>query len=99
MAGDNAVCKNKIKRVVPVIITADFHAAKDISSDFVVLNDVDIRGKLNWTDINLVGYPITHNNLDRNYNGWILVRSNELEIEIAAIRSNALTLLISSKKL
>jgi hypothetical protein len=43
---------------VPVIITADFHAAKDISSDFVVSNDVDIRGKLNWMDINLVGYPL-----------------------------------------
>jgi hypothetical protein len=43
---------------VPVIITADFHAAKDISSDFVVSNDVDIHGKLNWMDINLVGYPL-----------------------------------------
>jgi hypothetical protein len=47
IAGDSDVCKNKINRVVPVIITADFQAEKDISSDFVVSNDVDIRGKLN----------------------------------------------------
>ena len=59
IAGDKEVCKNKIKRVVPVIITADFQAAKDISSAFVVSIDVDIRGKINWMDINLVGYPIT----------------------------------------
>lgn len=37
-----------------MIITADFHAANDISSDCVVAKDVDIRGKLNWMDINLV---------------------------------------------
>ena len=54
MAGDKEVCKNKIKRVVPVIIIADFQAAKEISSDFVVSNDVDIRGKFYWMDINLV---------------------------------------------
>ena len=54
MAGDKDVCKNKIKRVVPVIITADFQAVKEISSDFVVSNDVDIRGKFYWMDINLV---------------------------------------------
>lgn len=54
MAGDKDVCKNKIKRVVPVIITADFQAVKEISSDFVVSNDVDIRGKFYRMDINLV---------------------------------------------
>ena len=37
-----------------MIITADFQAVKDISSDFVVSNDVDIRGKFYWIDINLV---------------------------------------------
>jgi hypothetical protein len=42
IAGDNAVCKNNMRRVVPVIITADFQAAKDISSCFVVSNEVDI---------------------------------------------------------
>ena len=53
IAGDSDVCKNKINRVVPVIITADFQAVKDISSDFVVSNEVHIRGKFNWMDINL----------------------------------------------
>jgi hypothetical protein len=49
------VCMNKINRVVPVRITTDFHAAKEISSDLDVSNDsVDICGKLNWMDINLV---------------------------------------------
>ena len=42
IAGDNAVCKNNISSVVPVITSADFHAAKDISSCFVVSNEVDI---------------------------------------------------------
>jgi hypothetical protein len=65
IAGDKEVCKNKIKRVVPVIITADFQAEKDISSDLVVSNDVDIRGKFNWMDINLLGTSLPHNNLDR----------------------------------
>lgn len=65
IAGDKEVCKNKIKRVVPVIITADFQAEKDISSDFVVSNDVDIRRKFDWMDINLVGSLLPHNNLDR----------------------------------
>lgn len=65
IAGAKEVCKNKIKRVVPVIITADFQAEKDISSDFVVSNDVDIRGKFNWMDINLLGTLLPHNNLDR----------------------------------
>jgi hypothetical protein len=55
IAGAKAVCKNKIKRVVPVIISADFQAVNDISSDFVLSIDVDIRGKINWMDINLVG--------------------------------------------
>ena len=55
IAGDKAVCMNRIKSVVPVRITTDFHALKEISSDFDVSNDsVDIRGKLNWMDINLV---------------------------------------------
>jgi hypothetical protein len=65
MAGDKEVCKNRIKRVVPVIITADFQAVKEISSDFVVSNDVDMRGKFYWMDINLVGSILPHNNLDR----------------------------------
>ena len=64
IAGDSDVCKNKINRVVPVIITAYFQAVKDISSDFVVSNEVDIRGKFNWMDINLVGTLLPHNNLD-----------------------------------
>jgi hypothetical protein len=51
--------------VVPVIITADFQAEKDISSDFAVSNDVDIRGKFNWMDINLVDILLPHNNFDR----------------------------------
>jgi hypothetical protein len=38
-----------------VIISADFQAVNDISSDFVLSIDVDIRGKINWMDINLVG--------------------------------------------
>ena len=45
IAGDKAVCKNRINRVVPVRITADFHAAKEISSDLDLSNDdVDIFG-------------------------------------------------------
>jgi hypothetical protein len=40
---------------VPVRITTDFHAAKDISSDFVVSNDVvDITDRYDWIDINLM---------------------------------------------
>jgi hypothetical protein len=65
IAGDSDVCKNKINRVVPVIITADFQAEKDISSDFVVSNDVDIRGKFKWMDINLMDIILPHNNFDR----------------------------------
>jgi hypothetical protein len=46
---------NRINSVVPVRITTDFHAVKEISSDLDLSNDsVDIRGKLNWIDINLV---------------------------------------------
>lgn len=46
---------NRINSVVPVRITTDFHAVKEISSDLDAPNeDVDIRGKLNWMDINLV---------------------------------------------
>jgi hypothetical protein len=48
-----------------VIIIADFQAANDISSDFVVSNDVDIRGKFNWMDINFVDTLLPHNNLER----------------------------------
>ena len=48
-----------------MIITADFQAVKDISSDFVVSNDVDISGKFNWMDINFVGTQLPHNHLDR----------------------------------
>jgi hypothetical protein len=45
MAGDKDVCRKRINRVVPVSITTDFHAAKDISSDLAVSNDdVDITG-------------------------------------------------------
>ena len=45
IAGDKAVCKNRINRVVPVRITTDFHAAKEISSDLGLSNDdVDIFG-------------------------------------------------------
>jgi hypothetical protein len=65
IAGDSDVCKNKINRVVPVIITADFQAEKEISSDFVVSNDVDIRGKFKWMDINLMDIILHHNNFDR----------------------------------
>ena len=55
IAGDNDVCMNRISSVVPVRITTDFHAVKEISSDLDLSNDsVDIRGKLNWMDINLV---------------------------------------------
>jgi hypothetical protein len=55
IAGDNAVCVNRINTVVPVRITTDFHAAKEISSDLDLSNDdVDIRGKLDRMDINLV---------------------------------------------
>jgi len=55
IAGDKAVCVNRINSVVPVRITTDFHAVKEISSDFDLSNDsVDIRGRLNWMDINLV---------------------------------------------
>jgi hypothetical protein len=56
IAGDKEVCKNKINKVVPVIISADFQAANDISSDFVLSIDVDIRGKINRIDINFVGF-------------------------------------------
>ena len=46
---------NRINSVVPVRITTDFHAAKEISSDLDLSNDdVDICGKLNRVDINLV---------------------------------------------
>ena len=49
------MCMNRINSVVPVRITTDFHAVKEISSDLGLSNDsVDINGKLNWTDINLV---------------------------------------------
>jgi hypothetical protein len=55
IAGDKAVCRNRIKSVVPVRITTDFHAVKEISSDLDLSNDsVDICGRLNRTDINLV---------------------------------------------
>jgi hypothetical protein len=55
IAGDRDVCRNRINRVVPVRITTDFHASKDISSDLVVSNDVvDITDKYNWMDINLM---------------------------------------------
>ena len=65
IAGDSDVCKNKINRVVPVTITADFQAEKDISSDFAVLNEVDMCGSFNWMDINLVCTQLPHNNFDR----------------------------------
>jgi hypothetical protein len=39
IAGDKAVCKNRINRVVPVRITTDFHAAKEISSELDLSND------------------------------------------------------------
>jgi hypothetical protein len=46
---------NRINSVVPVRITTDFHAVKEISSDLGAPNDdVDMCGKLNWMDINLV---------------------------------------------
>jgi hypothetical protein len=55
IAGERAVCMNKINSVVPVRIITDFQATKEISSDLDVSNDdVDICGKLNWMDINLV---------------------------------------------
>jgi hypothetical protein len=55
IAGYKDVCRNRINRVVPVRITTDFHAAKDISSDFVVSNDVvDITDRYDWIDINLM---------------------------------------------
>jgi hypothetical protein len=38
-----------------VRITTDFQAVKEISSDLDLSNDsVDMSGKLNWMDINLV---------------------------------------------
>lgn len=37
IAGDREVCMNKISNVVPVRIMADFHAAKEISSDLVAV--------------------------------------------------------------
>jgi hypothetical protein len=55
IAGYKDVCRNRINRVVPVRITTDFHASKDISSDLVVSNDVvDMTDKYNWMDINLM---------------------------------------------
>jgi hypothetical protein len=49
------VCMNRINSVVPVRITVDFHALKEISSDLDLSNDsVDICRRLNRTDINLV---------------------------------------------
>ena len=49
------MCMNRINSVVPVRITTDFHAVKEISSDFGLSNDsVDITPRLNQTDINLV---------------------------------------------
>jgi hypothetical protein len=55
IAGDNDVCMNRINSVVPVRITTDFHAVKEISSDLDLSNDsVDICRRLNRTDINLV---------------------------------------------
>ena len=49
------MCMNRIKRVVPVRITTDFQAVKEISSDLGLSNDsVDMSGKLIWMDINLV---------------------------------------------
>jgi len=55
MAGDKDVCRKRINRVVPVSIMTDFHVAKDISSDFVVSNDVvDITDRYDWIDINLM---------------------------------------------
>lgn len=46
-------------------ITTDFHAAKDISSDFVVSNDVDICGKLSGMDINLLRTFLPDNKLEK----------------------------------
>jgi hypothetical protein len=37
IAGDREVCKNRISSVVPVSIIADFHAAKEISSDLMAV--------------------------------------------------------------
>jgi hypothetical protein len=56
MAGDKDVCRKRINRVVPVSIMADFHAAKDISSDLALSKDVvdDMTDKYNWMDINLM---------------------------------------------
>jgi hypothetical protein len=55
MAGDNDVCRKRINRVVPVSIMADFHAAKDISSDLALSNDVvDIPDWYYWVVINLM---------------------------------------------
>jgi hypothetical protein len=49
------VCMNRINSVVPVRITVDFHALKEISSDLDLSNDsVDICRRLNRMDINLV---------------------------------------------
>ena len=37
IAGEREVCKKRISNVVPVRIMADFHAAKEISSDLTAL--------------------------------------------------------------
>jgi hypothetical protein len=37
IAGDREVCMKRMSNVVPVRIMADFHAAKDISSDLVAV--------------------------------------------------------------
>jgi hypothetical protein len=37
IAGDREVCMKRMSNVVPVSIMADFHAAKDISSDLVAV--------------------------------------------------------------
>jgi hypothetical protein len=56
MAGDKDVCRKRINRVVPVSIMADFHAAKDVSSDLALSKDVvdDMTDRYNWMDINLM---------------------------------------------
>ena len=37
IAGDREVCMKRMSNVVPVSIMADFHAAKEISSDLMVV--------------------------------------------------------------
>jgi hypothetical protein len=58
IAGDRDVCKKRIRRVVPVSITTDFHAAKEISSDLVVAvllsKAVDISPNMDRLYINLM---------------------------------------------